>query len=64
MKKKLLLLGLGISLLFTACSGKKAAGNAKQPDTKQEEETKEGNASGQDGETEEDLEKKEEKVPV
>lgn len=63
MKKKLLLLGLGISLLFTACSGKKAAEDANQPDTKQEEETEKDNASLQEGK-EEDPEKKEEKGPV
>lgn len=45
MKKKLLLLGLGICLLFTACSGKNAAEEEKQPDTKQEEEA--GQASGE-----------------
>ncbi len=37
MKKKILLLGLGICLLFAACSGKKGAEKGNQPDTKQEE---------------------------
>ena len=42
MKKKLLLLGLGICLLFTACSGKNAAENTKQQEenTDDKEETK------------------------
>ncbi|MCI8681395.1 MAG: DUF3298 and DUF4163 domain-containing protein [Lachnospiraceae bacterium] len=34
MKKKLLLFGLGICLLFTACSGKNAAENTKQQEEK------------------------------
>ncbi len=37
MKKKILLLGLGICLLFAACSGKKTAEKGNQPDTEQEE---------------------------
>ncbi len=53
MKKKLLLLGLGMCLLLTACSGKKAAEEEKQPDTQQEEETETGEASEETGKQEE-----------
>lgn len=45
MKKKILLFGLGICLLFAACSQKKEAEQGNQPNTKQEEETEEGNTS-------------------
>lgn len=45
MKKKILLLGLGICLLFAACSEKKETEEGNQPDTKQEEETEEKNTS-------------------
>ncbi len=45
MKKKLLLLGLGICLLFTACSGKNAAEKGQQPNTKQEQGTEAGEGS-------------------
>lgn len=41
MKKKILLLGLGICLLFAACSQKKETEKGNQSNTKQEEETKE-----------------------
>ena len=45
MKKKILLFGLGICLLFTACSEKKETEQGNQPDIKQEAEKEEGDTS-------------------
>ncbi len=45
MKKKILLFGLGICLLFTACSEKKETEKGNQPDIKQEAEKEEGDPS-------------------
>lgn len=53
MKKKLLLFGLGICLLFTACSGKNKAENTKQKEEKTED--------NQEAKTEKEEEKEEKK---